>query len=190
MFYYHNSNFIKSIETEQLFLENEYRLISLVYIFKSYLNLGMEADALEHMKKIVAIEDSGIHPELLDKVYQESGKEGIVQWFIDWLIDNTLLGNYYLASLYAIIEDSDKTIEYLEQGFEMSDSRMPRINNDPEFNFLRNDPYLAEATLLSQVCPNAYPNPLLSQSIQATSPSIISCFPRMKPEKQVNWPMT
>jgi len=44
-----------------------------------------------------------------------------------------------LASLYAIIEDSVKTIEYLEQGFEMNDSHMPRINNNPDFKELRSE---------------------------------------------------
>ncbi len=38
--------------------------------------------------------------------------------------------------------------------------------------------------LLSLVCPSPYPNPLITQSQQATYPSFISCFPQMKPEKK------
>ncbi len=37
---------------------------------------------------------------------------------------------------------------------------------------------------MSQVCPGPSPNPNLSQSQQAIYPSIISCFPQMKPEKK------
>ena len=35
---------------------------------------------------------------------------------------------------------------------------------------------------MSQVCPGPSPNPNLSQSQQVIYPSIISCFPQMKPE--------
>ena len=37
---------------------------------------------------------------------------------------------------------------------------------------------------MSQVCPGTSPILILAQSIQTTYPSIISCFPQMKPEKK------
>ena len=37
---------------------------------------------------------------------------------------------------------------------------------------------------MSQVCPSPYTNPVIAQSTKAVYPSIISCFPQMKPEKK------
>ena len=37
---------------------------------------------------------------------------------------------------------------------------------------------------MSLLCPSPYLNPPLAQSIQGRYPSIISCFPQMKPEKK------
>ena len=42
--------------------------------------------------------------------------------------------------MYAIIGDSQKAIEYLEKGMELGESIMPRINNNPDFDIIRDDP--------------------------------------------------
>jgi len=41
---------------------------------------------------------------------------------------------------------------------------------------------------LSQVCPSSHPILNAAQSLQANNPSIISCFPQMKPETQAKAP--
>lgn len=138
--YYHNSAFRKAIESEAKVLEVEYRLGSMVAILRCYLSLGMESEAIEQMKKIVSIETSNIGFERLDELYQHSGVEGAIRWFIDWLQINKLSNYYYIASFYAMIQDSDKAFEYLEKAFEMHEYGVLRINNNPDFKFLRNDP--------------------------------------------------
>ena len=41
---------------------------------------------------------------------------------------------------------------------------------------------LSQLHLLSQVCPSPFLDPIKTQSLQATNPSFIICFPQMKPE--------
>ena len=100
----------------------------------------MDEDAVEQMKKILSIVAPSIDSELIDEMYQQSGMEGVIRWFIDRIILEDLIINYRIASLYAIIKDSEKAIEHLEKGFELGESSMLRINNNPDFSFLRNDP--------------------------------------------------
>jgi hypothetical protein len=52
--------------------------------------------------------------------------------------------NYAIASLYAIIGDSPKAIEYLEKGFEIGEGSMQRMNNNQDFNNIRTDPRYIE----------------------------------------------
>jgi hypothetical protein len=52
--------------------------------------------------------------------------------------------------------------------------------------FYKNDPFLIQ--FLSHVCPSPHSSSKAAQSQQAEYPSIISCFPQMKPEAQAKAP--
>ena len=147
MYYYHNAEYQKSIEESNKALEINIYNHTMLRILKSYVKLGFNHEAVEHVKNIVSIDDSSNINKLSDGIYQKSGIEGIITWFINWMIYNEQKGNYnipsvnyYSASLYAIIGDAQKTIEYLEKGMEIGESNMPRINNNQDFDFIRTDP--------------------------------------------------
>ncbi len=145
--YYHNAEYNKTIEESRKVHElgNDYHTI--LRILKCYVKLGMDKEAIGHIKNIVSIEASSNNHELIDKIYQKSGIEGIINWFIDWMLFNKSIKimstnsiNYRIASFHAIIGNSQEAIEYLERGIEIGEYPMPRININPDFNDLRTDP--------------------------------------------------
>ena len=138
--FYHNSDFRKSIETYQKVLENVYGFNIVRGILQCYLSLGMDHEAIEQMKKIISVETPNIDPEHLDEIYQQSGMEEVLRWFIDWVAQNKLASNYNIASFYAMLEDSDLVIDYLEKGFDLGEGNILRINSNPDFNYLKPDP--------------------------------------------------
>jgi len=140
LLYYHNSEFRKSIEVSQKILDTEYRFGAFRIILKSYINVGMDQEAIEQMKKIISIEDPDIKPGLLDEKYQQSGIDEAFRWFIDWVAQNQIASNYNIASFYAMLEESELVFDYLEKGFNLGHGAMLRINSNPDFNFLHTDP--------------------------------------------------
>ena len=138
--FYHSSDFTKSIEASQKTLEIQYYLNIMRRIFKCYVNMDMEQDAINQLKRIISKETPNISPESIDKIHQQSGIEGIVRWYIDWELLNRPGSYYYTAALFAMIKDSEKAIEYLEEAFIAKEPRLLRMNNNPDFDILRNDP--------------------------------------------------
>ena len=146
-YYYNNADYEKTIEESRKVLEIASYNATMLTILKCYVKLGMNKEAIEYMKNIVSVDTSGNYHEILDEIYQKSGIEGINYWFIEWMLFNETEQyfsiyslNYAIASLYAIIEDSQKAIEYLENGMEIREGSMPRINNNPDFDIIRDDP--------------------------------------------------
>ena len=111
------------------------------------IKLDMNREALEHTKNIISLDTSSNYHEILDEIYQNSGIEGIIYWLIDWMLFNETEQNFSIyslnfaiASLYAIIGDSQKAIEYLENSIKIREGSMPQIYNNPDFNIIRDDP--------------------------------------------------
>jgi TolB-like protein len=147
MYYYNTADYEKAIEESRKALEIIHYNNPKIRIIKCYLELGMNNNVLEYIKDIVSFDTTGNDHEILDELYQNSGIEGIVPWFINWMLLNESNGNfsihsfnYRIASLYAVIEDSQKAIEYLEKGMEIGEGSMPRIKNNPDFDIIRDDP--------------------------------------------------
>ena len=146
-YYYNNADYEKTIEESMKVLEIANYNASMLTILKCYVKLGMNKEAIAYLKNIVSVDTSSNYHEILDEIYQKSGIEGSINWFIDWMLFNETEQyfsiysiNYVIASLYAIIGDSQKAIEYLEKGFEIGEGAMPRINNNPDFNIVKTDP--------------------------------------------------
>jgi len=138
--YYIDKDFIKAIEASRKALEIKYSLSAMENIFKCYVNMDMDQEAIDQMKKIISKKASNISPEFIDKLHQQSGIEGIVRWYNDWELLNRPGRYYHTAALFAMIKDSEKAIEYLEKAFNVSEAILPRINNSPDFDALKTDP--------------------------------------------------
>jgi len=147
MYYYCETDNEKSIEDAQKALEINDSFASIFRIFKCHINLGMDREAIKQLMHIISKYPSSNNPELIDKIYQKSGIEGIILWFIEWLQMNESTGyytitssNYRLASLYALIGDTQNAIKYLEKSMNIGESSIPRINSNPDFDFIKDDP--------------------------------------------------
>ena len=84
IFYYYNSNdYYKAIEAHKRTIEianrnNGLILINKLCIIKCYLNLCMNNDAFELIKDFISV----YNHQLLDKIFEESGIKGVINWFI------------------------------------------------------------------------------------------------------------
>ena len=87
------------------------------------------------------------HPEILDSIFLESGMEGILHWYIDWLPNNESPDFYYkvnlnlrIAGIYGLLGDAQHAMEYLEKAWEAGESSLPNIKFNPNLVLLRDDP--------------------------------------------------
>ena len=109
--------------------------------------LGKDEEALMNLKKIVSNVSTSDLPEILDGILLESGMEGILRWYIQWLEDSNSPDFYFrvnlnirIAGLYGLIGDSQLAMEYLEKAFESGESSLPGIKFSPHLQLLRDDP--------------------------------------------------
>ncbi len=79
--YYNNNEFEMAIEEKQKQLEFNNKKSSM-FIFKCYVHLGMDKKAIEHLKIIIPNSPNNI-PGLIENIYQESGINGVIYWYID-----------------------------------------------------------------------------------------------------------
>jgi len=147
MYYYFQADYEKSIEEAQKGIELYDSFASNFRIFKCYVKLDKDREAIKQIMQMILKYPSSNKPELVDKIYQKSGIEGIISWFIEWIQLAEPTGyysitslNYRLATLYALIGDSQNAIKYLEESLRIGESNIPRINNNPDFDFIRDDP--------------------------------------------------
>ena len=141
--YYNSNDYYKAIEAHKRTIDNVNSNIDLIFfnklsMIRCYLNLGMNKDVLELIKDVISIENH----QLLDKIFEESGIKGVVNWFIDWLLVHKQNGsvNFNIARFYGCIGDSLNALKYLEYNFENGYIALPRMNNSSEFAFIKTEP--------------------------------------------------
>lgn len=116
-------------------------------IFYCNIKLGNEQEALKNLKEIVRFDPSFDAPEVLDSTLMESGMEGIIHWYINWLQKNESSDFYFsvnlnsrIADMYGILGNSQRAMEYLEKAMEAGETSMPQIKFNPDLELLRDDP--------------------------------------------------
>jgi len=145
LYYYNAADYENTIESSKRAIQFSNHIYPNLRILRSYFNLGMTDSALVQIKNIVSAYNSDFNQ--LDDKFQNFGIKGAITWFINWMLvneSNELLNinsiNYRVASLYGIMKDQEKTFWYLEKGMREGDENMPRINSNPDFDFIRDDP--------------------------------------------------
>ena len=148
--YYNNFEYQKAIEGHKTTLNladgNDIMIWNTkLSIIRCYLNLNKNKEAIDHIKEFISTDPSIDDYEILDKIHKKSGIDGVVYWFINWLLESKeKSGSITIASLYGCIGDSQNTLKYLEDAFENGAIAMPVINNMSDFNFIQSDPrYIA-----------------------------------------------
>lgn len=116
-------------------------------IFICKVKLGKEQEALKYLKEIVLADPSFDTPELLDRILLESGMEGILNWYIQWLQANESSDFYIgvnlnsrLAQVYGILGNAQGAMDYLEKAMDDGESSLPQIKYHPDLELLKDDP--------------------------------------------------
>ncbi|MGB5608625.1 tetratricopeptide repeat protein [Eudoraea sp.] len=141
---YNNSkDYYKAIEAYKKTIDlansnNDLILGNKLSIMKCYLNLGRNKDAFELLKDFIPINNH----QLLDKIFEDSGIKGVINWYINWILvdKQNKNNNYTIAMFYSFIGDSQNALKYLEYFSEDGQILLPKINNSSDFNAIKTEP--------------------------------------------------
>lgn len=118
--------------------------------FLNYVKVDRPEDARDILKKIASrFSNATIDTAEIDAAYSAAGISGVLNWMIDvnknrpiWV--EGLNGDYfYLAWWYAILNNADQAVYWLEQNLTYKRPNYHYFNliiNHPDFDFLHNDP--------------------------------------------------
>ena len=146
--YYNNFEFQKAIEEYKTTLDladgNNIVIWNVkLSIISCYLNLNKNKEAIDHIKKFISTDPSYDDHELLDEIHKKSGIKGVINWFIDWLLESKEIkyGNKItIAKLHSCIGENQNALKYLESASENKEMEMPKINNISDFKSIKNEP--------------------------------------------------
>jgi adenylate cyclase len=111
------------------------------YIFNVYVNLGEDSLAVEELQKAL-LRDS-LMPENMnfvkDALYK-SDMKGILNWVIDFELKDSEPSPLSLATWYAMLDQREEALKWLEKALEEKIPNIVRINNNPDYDNLRSEP--------------------------------------------------
>ncbi|NNE68293.1 MAG: tetratricopeptide repeat protein, partial [Pyrinomonadaceae bacterium] len=114
----------------------------------AYVAKGMHAEAVQSLLKAAKI--VGMETEWQQKwkiAFEKDGWEGFQRTRLEYaLLEKKVVQHPdgFLAFLYAIMKDKDRTMENLDKAYESRSSLINAINVHPNFDFLRDDPRFKE----------------------------------------------
>jgi TolB-like protein/Tfp pilus assembly protein PilF len=111
------------------------------YIFNVYVNLGEDSLAVEELQKAL-LRDS-LMPENMNfvkDVLYKSDMKGILNWVIDFELKDSEPSPLSLATWYAMLDQREEALKWLEKALEEKIPSIVRINNNPDYDNLRSEP--------------------------------------------------
>jgi TolB-like protein/Tfp pilus assembly protein PilF len=111
------------------------------YIFNVYVNLGEDSLAVEELQKAL-LRDS-LMPENMNfvkDVLYKSDMKGILNWAIDFELKDSEPSPLSLATWYAMLDQREEALKWLEKALEEKIPNIVRINNNPDYDNLRSEP--------------------------------------------------
>lgn len=150
--YYNEGNYLQSLNDDKKITElNKYYGSPYLRNFKIFILQKENLKAVEELQTILSIYDPGyLKRNLLEDIYEKSGKEGIVHYMIDWLLTKDtddkssgfVINELLIARLYSLIGDWDNVFNYLGTLYLKPDyaTRLPFIKYGIDFKPISNDP--------------------------------------------------
>ncbi|HEX8708189.1 MAG TPA: protein kinase [Pyrinomonadaceae bacterium] len=129
---------LKTIEMDQRFVPAH------TILRQAYEKKGMAAEAAAEYQKEKAL--AGDSPGMLARmghVYASTGRRAEAEKIINQLLairQRQFVSAYEIAQLYALLEDEDRTVEWLAKSAGERAIGLAFVNVDPDFNNLRNNP--------------------------------------------------
>jgi tetratricopeptide (TPR) repeat protein len=147
VYHYNEGAFEKAIEDCKKSLEILHYGWTMNRIFKSYVRLGRDQEALSTLKEMTSLDPSLDYIAVIDTVFRESGIQGLIEWYIQWLQENNSVDffsrinlNTQIAGLYGLMGDSQQAIAWLEKAVEAGESSLLGIEFSRDLTFLKDDP--------------------------------------------------
>ena len=145
LYYFHEGKYRESLNEYKIAGEINPRGINWMY-FNNYLMLGEDIKALEAIKRWLQEGDS-INVRYYNILKNESDKLDLnrtIELLIKMDLERVPPDPRNLAYWYSMIGDIEETLNWLELAFEDPPTDIPRVNNDPRFEFLRSEPRFQE----------------------------------------------
>ncbi len=151
-FYYNTVDYKKAIEaySHSLTLADGNNMViwnDKLSIVRCYIHLERNNKAVEEIKNLISTDYSNNSHQTIDKIYQESGIVGVINWFINWMLINEqkkYINNFAIAKFYGCIGDSQNALKYLEKSFKEGIVETPKIKNNSDFDSIKTEPrYIA-----------------------------------------------
>ena len=112
-----------------------------------YLLSGNNEKAVEYIKDLSSTDPTLNSYEFLDKIYQESGIEGVGNWFISWLLankQNKYVNYMTIAQLYSCLGYHQNALKYLEDAYKNDYIELAFLIRNSDFNAIKTEPrYIA-----------------------------------------------
>ena len=112
---------------------------SLMY-FKIYFGQNNILKAVELYKRYMSEVSPEMNAGILDSIFAETGKEGVVKFMIEFELQRKTLWIPDIARYYAIINEKDSALTYLERGYESGRGDIVKVVGVPEFENLHSEP--------------------------------------------------
>lgn len=143
LYYFNQGKYEESLKTSKNAIEfdpnstgNYWRL------FYIYLKQGKDMEALESLREIVIRDSITIDRDhSIDKIYAIAGMHGILKWLITKEKEKTNPRYMFIARWYILLGDETESLKWLEMAMKVKSPLVPRINTDPDFNCLRDNPH-------------------------------------------------
>ena len=104
---------------------------------------GRLQEALTESQKAVALSDDPIHLSGLARVYAAMGNKEEAKRALDRMLTQSkqrYVDPFLIASVYASMDEKEKTFEWLEQAFEQRGLDLILVRIDPSYDKMRSDP--------------------------------------------------
>ncbi len=110
----------------------------------AYIEKGMFTEAVAEARKAREHSGGSTHPmSFLGYALAKSGKQEEARGLLDELLkisDERYVPPYHIALIYNGLDERDKTLAWLERGYEQRDPKMVFLKVEPKWNNLRSDP--------------------------------------------------
>jgi len=143
IYYFHSENYKMALEADKKTREFDKNSMPQYWRnFRSYLKLGYDSLAINELVSLTKIKETGSNfRDSLYTLYEKSGMDAIFSWMLNnknLIFRNQTAPN--TALLYLYLNQPEKALEIIEKSYVEGISIYQRINCDPDFNSLRNNP--------------------------------------------------